>query len=124
LYQLINNSIIYIKEIREVNKMKLTYKYAGKNPYYNAPSDWGLYLEQLNIIDQEQLELYINYVEIELNIDFNEYVTSLIIDQGLNLFELIETINQIDLYSDFSEKSRKELTDQHYINGVSENDFI
>ena len=104
--------------------MKLTYKYAGKNPYYNAPSDWGSYLEQLNIIDQEQLELYINYVEIELNINFNEYVTSLIIDQGLNLFELIETINQIDLYSDFSMQSRKELTDQYYINGVSENDFI
>jgi hypothetical protein len=104
--------------------MKLTYKYAGKNPYYNAPSDWGLYLEQLNIIDQEQLELYINYVEIELNINFNEYVTSLIIDQGLNLFELIETINRIDLYNDFSEQSRKELTDPYYINGVSENDFI
>jgi len=104
--------------------MKLTYKYIGKNPYYNAPSDWGSYLEQLNIIDQEQLELYINYVEIELNINFNEYVTSLIIDQGLNLFELIETINRIDLYSDFSEQSRKELTDQYYINGVSENDFI
>ena len=104
--------------------MKLTYKYAGKNPYYNAPSDWALYLEKLNIIDQEQLELYINYVEIELNINFNEYVTSLIIDQGLNLFELIETINQIDLYNDFSEQSRKELTDQYYINGVSENDFI
>lgn len=104
--------------------MKLTYKYTGKNPYYNAPSDWGSYLEQLNIIDQEQLELYINYVEIELNINFNEYVTSLIIDQGLNLFELIETINRIDLYSDFSEQSRKELIDQYYINGFSENDFI
>ena len=104
--------------------MKLTYKYIGKNPYYNAPSDWGLYLEQLNIIDQDQLELYINYVEIELNINFNEYVTSLIIDQGINLFELIETINRIDLYNDFSEQSRKELTDQYYINGVSENDFI
>ena len=91
--------------------MKLTYKYIGKNPYYNAPSDWGSYLEQLNIIDQEQLELYINYVEIELNINFNEYVTSLIIEQKTNLFELIETINQIDIYNDFSEQSRKELTD-------------
>ena len=102
----------------------ILYKYTGKNPYYNAPSDWATYLEQLNIIDQEQLELYINYVTIELNINFNEYVTSLIIDQGINLFELIETINRIDLYNDFSEQSRKELTDQYYINGVSENDFI
>jgi len=104
--------------------MKLTYKYAGKNPYYNAPSDWGLYLEQLNIIDQEQLELYINYVTIELNLNFNDYISSLIIDQKTNLFDLIESINQIDLYSDFSYQSRRELTDPYYINGVSHNDFI
>jgi hypothetical protein len=104
--------------------MKLKYKYVGKNPYYNAPSDWELYLEQLNIIDQEQLELYINYVTIELNLNFNEYISSLIIDQKTNLFDLIESVNQIDLYNDFSEQERKELTDPYYINGVSANDFI
>src|SRR6056300_504298 len=102
----------------------ILYKYTGKNPYYNAPSDWETYLEQLNIIDQEQLELYINYVTIELNLNFNEYISSLIIDQKTNLFDLIESINQIDLYNDFSELSRIELTDPYYINGVSHNDFI
>ena len=101
----------------------IIYKYTGKNPYYNAPSDWVTYLEELNIIDQEQLELYINYVTIELNLNFNDYISSIIIDQKTNLFDLIESINQIDLYSDFSEKSRRELTDPYYINGVSYNDF-
>ena len=102
----------------------ILYKYTGKNPYYNAPSDWKTYLEQLNIIDQAQLELYINYVTIELNLDFNEYISSIIIDQKINLFDLIESVNQIDLYNDFSEQSRRELTDPYYINGVSSNDFI
>lgn len=102
----------------------ILYKYTGKNPYYNAPSDWATYFEELNIIDQEQLELYINYVTIELNLNFNDYISSIIIDQKTNLFDLIESINQIDLYNDFSEQSRRELTDPYYINGVSHNDFI
>lgn len=106
--------------------MKKIYKHVGLSPYSPQFTDFKTFLENLNLISEEQLQLFIDYVEIQHASNFDEFVKLRVYEYGYTILELIDYVNSIN-YDDFDLSVYEQISmysDPYYTRGLSRNDFI
>ena len=104
----------------------MIYKHIGLSPYSPQFTDFKSFLENTNMIEEDQLQLFIDYVEKQHDSDFDEFVKMRVYEYGYTILDLIDYVNSIT-FDDFDLSVYEQISmynDPYYTRGLSRNDFI
>lgn len=106
--------------------MKKIYNHVGLSPYSEKFTDYKSFLENTNMISEEKLDLFIDYVEKQLEKNFDEHISVKLYEDGYTILDLVDYVNSIT-FDDFDLSVYQEISmynDPYYTRGLSRNDFI